>query len=372
MASAPVRNAELSTAGLDDVVVTALTEPGVEVTTRLGGRATTTVGPHHVAHFRDLEPGTTYDLAIDGLEPTTWLPPTVTTLSPPPGEYLSTFATVNDVHFGEVECGKVGGPEEIGPIFSVPEGATPYPIVMNEAAVREIEALDPIVVVAKGDLTAEGLDEEYAAFLATYRGAFRERLVHVRGNHDGMHPGIAETAPIAVQITGVTLAVIDTVIPGHGEGCVLPEQLAWLDAAAAVDPTLPMLVFGHHPPWDPASRERNDSYFGINPTDSEALADCLARNRNVAGYFAGHTHRNRVRRFPRARNIPIVEVACVKDYPGSWAEYRVYEGGYVQIVRRITAPAALDWTEQTREMFVGLYHDYAIGPLSARGFTEPF
>ena len=31
----------------------------------------------------------------------------------------------------------------------------------------------------------------------------------------------------------------------------------------------------------------------------------------------------------------MVEVACVKDYPGAWAEYRVYDGGYTQIVRRI-------------------------------------
>ena len=36
--------------------------------------------------------------------------------------------------------------------------------------------------------------------------------------------------------------------------------------------------------------------------------------------------------------MPIVEVACVKDYPGAWAEYRVHEGGYTQLVRRITSP----------------------------------
>ena len=44
----------------------------------------------------------------------------------------------------------------------------------------------------------------------------------------------------------------------------------------------------------------------------------------------------------------------MKDYPGAWAEYRVYEGGYVQLTRRIDAPDALAWTEKTRGMFAGL------------------
>jgi hypothetical protein len=77
-----------------------------------------------------------------------------------------------------------------------------------------------------------------------------------------------------------------------------------------------------------------------------------------------------VRRFEAARGVPIVEVACVKDYPGAWAEYRVHEGGYTQLVRRISTPAAMAWTEQTRSMFAGLYRDYALGRESDRGFTQ--
>ena len=38
------------------------------------------------------------------------------------------------------------------------------------------------------------------------------------------------------------------------------------------------------------------------------------------------------------RDKPFVEVACVKDYPGSWAEYRVFEGGVLQVHRRISTP----------------------------------
>src|SRR5258708_3966542 len=80
----------------------------------------------------------------------------------------------------------------------------------------------------------------------------------------------------------------------------------------------------------------------------------------------------RTRRVAAARNIPIVEIACVKDYPGAWAEYRVYEDGYVQLTRRIEAPEAMAWTEKTRGMFAGLYRDYALGDLSDRCFVQRY
>ena len=62
----------------------------------------------------------------------------------------------------------------------------------------------------------------------------------------------------------------------------------------------------------------------------------------------------------------------MKDYPGAWAEYQIFEGGYVQLTRRIAAPDALAWTEQTRGMFAGLYRDYALGLLGDRCFTQTF
>ena len=195
---------------------------------------------------------------------------------------------------------------------------------------------------------------------------------HVRGNHDAMiTETIAATGPFAVELEGVTLAVLDTVRPGTDRGRISHDQLEWLDTVAR-DATVPVLVFGHHHPWDPASAERNDTYFGVNPDDSEVLCAVIARRPAIAGYFAGHTHRTRTRRFASAREVPIVEIACVKDYPGAWAEYRVYEGGYVQLTRRIDSPAALDWTEKTRGMFAGLYRDYALGALADRCFTQLF
>ncbi len=366
-----IHDAELFTVGPDEVVVTFRTDDEREVSTRVGDRSVVTTGPFHSARVAGLAPATTYAIAVDGAEPSTLLPGQVTTLAQPPGRLLATIATVNDVHFGETECGLLGTPEELGPVFTTEPGADPYPEVMNRGAIDAIERLDPDAVLVKGDLTDRGTEEEYEAFLRAY-SRLGARMHHVRGNHDAMiTESIAATGSFAVEVEGVTLAVLDTVRPGTDRGRVPRAQLDWLDELAGTT-TKPVLVFGHHHPWDPASTDRDDTYFGVNPDDSEALCAVIARHESIAGYFAGHTHRTRTRRFASARDVPIVEIACVKDYPGAWAEYRVYEGGYVQLTRRIDGPAALAWTEKTRGMFAGLYRDYALGTLSDRCFAQAF
>ncbi len=294
----------------------------------------------------------------------------VHTLAAAPGERLATVATVNDLHFGEVECGVIEG-LEMGPVLRSEPDEPPYPHTMNEAAVAEIAALAPDAVVAKGDLTTFGTRREFEQFLARYSPVFGDRLHYVRGNHDATAgEDFAEAATQEVALPGVTLAILDTTIPGAASGRLGWDQLDWLDELAA-RADRPVLAFGHHHPWDPGSRTRSDGYFGINPADSEALVGLVARRPAIVGYFAGHTHRNRVRRFAATGALPWVEVASVKDYPGSWAEYRVHEGGVAQIHRRISTPEALSWTEKTRSLFGGIYPQYAFGQVTDRCFWMP-
>ena len=369
-----VHDAELMTVGPDEAVVTFRADDDGPVTTRVGDIEVVTSGPYHSPRVVDLEPGTEYALDVEGAAPSEWLPPSFTTLERPAGRLLATIATANDVHFGEVECGRIGdlGEEELGPILRAEPGEPPYPEVMNGAVIDEMSALDPDAVVVKGDLTDAGRESEFEAFLDAY-GSLGARMQWVRGNHDVMTDAhFADgDAPFNVHVDGVALAVVDTVVPGSDRGQLSADQVGWLDELAG-SVTNPLLVFGHHHLWNLDADHRSGTYFGINPDDSEALAGVVNRRENIVGYFAGHTHRNRVRRFAAARDVPFVEVACTKDYPGAWSEYRVYEGGYTQVVRRAAAPAAMAWTEKTRRMFAGLYRDYALGPLGDRCFTERF
>lgn len=310
-----------------------------------------------VRTYDGLAPGTDHE--VDGFSFRTL---------PDLGERLATFATVNDVHFGEEECGVIDG-FEVGPIFRADPGEPPYPEMMNGGAIAEMQAIDPDVVLVKGDLTCNGTDEEYAQFLAAYEPAFGPKLVHVRGNHDGYHGGSYAATPFQrVDLPGVTLALLDTTDPGQTPGRFTVEQAAWLDELAGTADR-PVLVFGHHHVWSPDSKQRPEGYFGILPDSSERLVEVVARHAGILGYFAGHTHRNRVRRISSTGARPWVEVACVKDFPGTWAEYRVHEGGVLQVHRRISTPEALAWSERTRHMFADTYAAYALGSLEERCFA---
>ena len=363
-----IDHAELMSVGPDEVVVTFTTAADASVVTRVGDHEVTTSGPFHHARLTGLEPDTEYELAVEGAIPDAWLPTRVRTLSRPAGLLRATIATANDVHFGERECGKTGDPavDAIGPVLSVPPDAMPYPELMNGAIVDEMLDLDPDVVVVKGDLTDTGRPEEYEAFLRCY-SRLGARMHHVRGNHDAIRdPDLArQDAPYAVSLDGVVLAVLDTTVPGRVGGALPAPQRAWLDALAS-DTTDPVLVFAHHPVRNP------DPDYSLVAADHEALLDLVARHDNIVGYLAGHTHTNRVLRFERTGAVPFAEVACAKDYPGTWAEYRVYEGGFTQIMRRVAAPAARAWSELGRTMIQGWYRDLVLGTIDDRCFTHQF
>ena len=295
------------------------------------------------------------------------------TLARPDGELLGRFATVNDVHFGELECGRIDD-HPGGPILRREPGERPYPEVMNAAAVAEIAAIDPAAVIVKGDLSNDGTDAEWAAFEACYRTAFAARLHVVRGNHDAHRGQTAYAGDHWIELPGLAIGLLDTTIPHGTPGALRPEQIEWLDDhLAAADRTL---LLGHHQQWVPGAdgpERRSDDYFGLHPDSSDALDRACARHRNVIGYAAGHTHRHRVRRMA-ASGRPTIEVGCVKDFPGTWAEYRVFEGGVVQVVHRISDPEALRWSNRCRVLYSDFnvdYEQYAMGTLADRCFVMP-
>ena len=322
-----------------------------------------------VYRYEELAPGIPHELHGQ------W----ITTLSRPAGELLCRIATVNDIHFGEIECGRIDDHPE-GPIQRAAPGEDPYPVTMNRGAIAEMAAINPAAVFVKGDLSNDGQPDEWAAFEAHYRPAFTDRLRVVRGNHDAYRGQVAYDGDHWVDLPGLSVALLDTVIPGKTTGTLSQHQLDWLDAHAAVADR-PVLVMGHHQQWmAPASGGssdgggRSDDYFGLHPDASDRLAELVHRRRRIIAYTAGHTHRHRVRHIADADNMPSIEIGCVKDFPGTWAEYRVYETGVMQVVHRISTPEALHWSERCRHLYQDFgidYERYALGRLEDRCFTLP-
>lgn len=312
---------------------------------------------------------------FDGLAPDTdyeLLGASVRTLPRPVGELQCRFATVNDVHFGETEAGRIDDHAE-GPIQRSAPDEPPYPETMNQAAVAEIAAIDLAAVLVKGDLTQDGTEDEWAAFESCYRTAFGDRLHVVRGNHDAYQGQVRYAGDAWVELPGITVGLLDTVIPQQTTGSLRPDQVLAIDARLAVTDG-PVLLMGHHQQWIPhpdGSGERSAHYFGMHPDASDALDELCERHPHVIGYTAGHTHRHRVRPMRRS-GVSSIEVGCVKDFPGTWAEYRVYEGGVMQVVHRISSPEALAWSERCRFLYADFgvdYESYALGTLSDRCFV---
>jgi 3',5'-cyclic AMP phosphodiesterase CpdA len=243
---------------------------------------------------------------------------------------------------------------------------------MNVGAVDEITAIDPAVVVVKGDLSNDGTDAEWASFEDCYRTAFGDRLHVVRGNHDAHRGQTAYAGDDWIELPGLSIALLDTTIPHATPGALREAQIEWLDDhLAAAGRTL---LLGHHQQWVPGGggpERRSDDYFGLHPDSSDALDAACARHPNVIGYAAGHTHRHRVRRMA-VSGLPTIEVGCVKDFPGTWAEYRVYDGGVMQVVHRISDREALRWSNRCRVLYRDFgvdYEQYAMGTLDDRCFV---
>lgn len=295
----------------------------------------------------------------------------VRTLARPDGELLCKFATVNDVHFGEIEAGRVDDHPD-GPIRRAEPDTTPYPEVMNHAAAAEMARIEPAAVIVKGDLTSDGHQVEWDAFEACYRTPFGDRLHVVRGNHDSYRHQAEYAGDQHIELPGVVVALLDTAIPGATTGTIATEQIDWLDDLCA-EADRPVFVMGHHQQWigGGPDAKRSDDYFGLHPDASDRLDELAARRSTIVAYAAGHTHRHRVRAMTRS-GVPSIEIGCTKDFPGTWAEYRVYEGGIMQVVHRMSSPDALAWSESCRGLYSDFgvdYETYALGTIDDRCFT---
>ncbi|MGH8751991.1 MAG: phosphodiesterase [Burkholderiales bacterium] len=191
--------------------------------------------------------------------------------------------------------------------------------------VEKILKLEPRAdaLFASGDLTENGAPEEYR-HLHELLAPLTMPVYLMPGNHDDrdslcaafpghkylipdaaqtinpLPPGegrVREKASAAfldyvVEMQGLRMIALDTVVPRRGGGMLRAEQLLWLDERLA-DAETPALIFLHHPPFA----------TGIGFMDKIALANpdelgrVIEKHHNVEAIVCGHVHRAMCRRW---------------------------------------------------------------------------
>ncbi len=291
----------------------------------------------------------------------------VRTLVPPPGRELCRFAAVNDLHIGATEFGPVRALREA-------DHRDPHPLRCARAAIEEARAWGAQALLVKGDLTQEARPNEWCAVAGLLAGA-GVPVFAIEGNHETKKAAVDGQAVMAAH--GLRLAVRPTAfdLPGirvvgvptarwHGDpGWVTRRAVD--EAAALIAPVPAAVILLHHYP----QRFLLPTLYppGIpGPIARRALDAWLEANPNTL-VIAGHTHRHRRRDY---RGLVIAESGSTKDFPGTWTGYVAYEGGILQVTRRVLAPEAIAWTEQGRAVLGGLWGVWAPGLRSHRCFSH--
>lgn len=172
-------------------------------------------------------------------------------------------------------------------------------------AIAAVNALvpRPDITVVTGDLVDNGTPEEYAHLRALLAPLAMPVFV-IPGNHDAREPlrkafrgegyfPARGTLHYPIEGYPLRLIALDTLVDGKNHGSLNAEQLIWLDATLAAQPDRPTVVMMHHPPF--ATGITFMDRCGLDNAD--ALAEIIARHRQVERVLCGHLHRAIDRRF---------------------------------------------------------------------------
>ncbi|WP_162247097.1 phosphodiesterase [Rhizobacter sp. Root404] len=178
----------------------------------------------------------------------------------------------------------------------------------NEMLVRAIDSvleldLRPDFVVITGDVTADGLPEEYEHACALL-GRLPMPWYVIPGNHDKREAFrqafrglgfLPETGPLnyAVSLGNLNLVALDSTDDCSHAGSLDDQTLLWLEDALLSFEGRPALVVMHHPPFS-CGISYLDAYGCV---DGEKLAGLIGRHRGIEAVLCGHVHRSIVRKW---------------------------------------------------------------------------
>src|SRR4051812_30808253 len=379
---------------------------------------------YHYVEIRGLKPGTRYwwraesagvpavATVVPRTGPTSAAPPSFRTMTRPPGREIGRVAWLNDLHYGEQVAGLAYSNSSL-PGGGLPPGFPvdphhPYWRFMGHGAVTEAAARGCTLLLANGDLSnaAEpmALGECKIALDAFGRlggtthvkpGGPRHYFV-TRGNHDRWEHGDLYNS-CEIRPGGMNDCFDDSFsagfVPGtqhfsitFGDdraryrfvgldsndgsttGVLRQHELDFLEAELARgDATIPLF---HHPASATASLSGVPPVAdGLDTNDATKFRQLLGTHDNVAGVYAGHTHRNNFSTNMETGSVPYFEGGAVKEYPGGYTVVRLFEGGYMANFWKTSSPDARAWSERSRGEYLGLGPDYQLGSLADRNWS---
>jgi 3',5'-cyclic AMP phosphodiesterase CpdA len=161
----------------------------------------------------------------------------------------------------------------------------------------------PDAVLLTGDIVDQMAPEEYR-LVRTALERIACPLFLLPGNHDSRagcreflapYLGEARSADCLAYVIDrfpLQIVMLDSVIPGRGEGLLGAGQLAWLEGVLREGPARPTLLALHHPPFEVGIGFMDR----LGLTDRQDLARVIGRHPQIVGVVAGHVHRTIVGR----------------------------------------------------------------------------
>lgn len=203
------------------------------------------------------------------------------------------------------------------------------------AAVERIQALRPapLGVLMTGDLVEAGTPPAYD-HLKHLLAPLSLPVWLMPGNHDeraalrAAFPGHAWLQATdahgfiqyTVDLPGLRLVTLDTVVAGAGHGALCAWRLGWLDRTLMQAPDTPTLLAMHHPPF--VTHIGHMDAMGLLE-GTAAFVEIVSRHRQVERIVCGHLHRSIQRRLAHTVALTAPSTAHqidldLCDAPGSY------------------------------------------------------
>lgn len=172
--------------------------------------------------------------------------------------------------------------------------------VLVANAIAQLNQLTSVldVIVASGDLVQNGTAAEYEQ-LKSLLAPLQCPIYLMPGNHDNRgqlqqifsdHTYLASGAThlsYTVETYAIRMIMLDSIIPGQGQGCIDPERITWLEQQLLAAPDKPTLLFMHHPPFATGIPWMDRKL----PQGTDQLAELIRQHPQVKRISCGHLHR---------------------------------------------------------------------------------